>query len=215
MSRTNNDEPLSDKEAAALGVDSRTYEPKKNSFMKTPSRKTKECFIGPMWDYRHDDFDKWLPNIQPEREGNVTVHKLQKEMTFREMAVHFFGTDDVETIKKHTLTLPMAEEIFATRKDELQVNGYGNFFFVENADGSVSVGYVHRDHLGWYAYDYDLADSNRWDADCRLVICNLDSSTLQALDTNPDSLEARIEKLEAFYERAVELIPSLGGLDEQ
>ena len=145
--------------------------------MKTKSKATKDCFTSDKFYYRDSDFDNWLPKIQPAKEGTVTVHQLPQEMTFKEMAIHFLGSDDIETIKKHTLTLPMVEEMIKTRESELETTGWGNLFFVENEDGSVSVAYVFRydDDRHWDAFVYELGYDYRWYAGYRLVLCNSDS----------------------------------------
>ncbi len=83
----------------------------------------------------------------------------------------------------HTMTLPQIEEMVeATERGEdtgLVTNGYSNFAFVENEDGSVSVARVARDgdDRPWRALSA-LADSRRWYADNRLMVCNLDPSKL-------------------------------------
>lgn len=161
--------------------------------MKTSKKLTEDCFAGKEFSYRDNDFDNWLPKTQPAKEGNVTVHQLPRPMTFKEMAQHFLGSDDIEVIKKHTLTLPMVEQMIKTGESELETTGWGNFYFLENAEGGVSVGFVRRDVPRWHAGVYELGYSGQWLADRRLLVCNLDSKTLEP--SVPD-LELRVEKLE-------------------
>ena len=158
-------------------------------------KKTKDCFKD--FYYRDSRFDTWLPKNQPAQSGEITVLQNKKEMTFLEMAQEYFGTTDIEELKKHALTLPMVEEMIAKHKSELGVTGWGNFFFMENKDGSVSVGSVARVERAWFAYVYRLGDYYRWSADNRLLVRNL--GTLES--SGPLTLEARITSLEAFEKR--------------
>ncbi len=155
--------------------------------MKTKSKLTKNCFKD-FW-YRDSDFDTLLPKEQPAREGEITVHTLGKEMTFLEMAQAFLGTQDPNEIKKHCLTLPMIEEMIATRENELETTGWANFAFVENKDGGVSVADVYRygDVRPWRAGVYELASGNRWCADYRLMV--LATSDTRALGTSDTASE--------------------------
>ncbi len=171
--------------------------------MKTKSKLTKDCFKD--FSYRDSDFDTLLPKKQPAKEGKITVHQLPRDMTFTEIATHFFGSDDIETIKKHTLTLPMIEEMIATRENEMETTSWANFAFVENKDGGVSVADVYRnDGAGrhWDASVRGLASGYRWDADNRLLVCNLDTKTLQNSDPSAVELdhEARIFRLERIID---------------
>ncbi len=154
--------------------------------MKIKSKPTKDCFKD-FW-YRDSDFDNLLPKTQPAQEGEITVLTPGKEMTFLEMAQEFLGTQDPEKIKKYCLTLPMVEEIIATRENELETTGYANFFFVENKDGGVSVAGVFRRGVGrpWDARVDELADVYRWYADDRLVVCNLETRPLGTSDPVSD-----------------------------
>lgn len=143
--------------------------------MKAPKKLTKDCFKD--FAYRDSSFDSLLPKVQPAQEGEITVLQLPHDMTFKEMATHFFGSDDITVIKKHVLTLPMVEKMIAERENELETMGWGNFAFMENKDGSVSVAYVPRYGIGrsWYAYVLVLAYGLRWDAGVRLIVSNLES----------------------------------------
>lgn len=141
---------------------------------------TKDCFKD--FSYRDSDFDNWLPKGQPAMSGEVSVKILGKAMTFLEMAQEYLGTTDIEKIKKHTLTLPMVEEMVKNNASELDTKGYANFFFVESdAFLSVSVGRVHRGGRGWRAGVLSLGDGTRWDAGDRLFLRNF--GTLEHSDT--------------------------------
>jgi hypothetical protein len=73
--------------------------------MKAPQKKTADCFKG--FEYRDSNLDTLLPKVQEAQECEVSVLTLTEEMTFGEMAQHFFGSSSIEEIKKHTLTLPI------------------------------------------------------------------------------------------------------------
>lgn len=169
--------------------------------LTSPKKPTKDCFTD--FAYRSSYFDTWLPKTQPAQKGEITVWQFPKPMTFKEIAVHFFGSDDIEVIKKHVLTLPMVEKMIAERASELETSGWNNFFFVKNDDGGVSVGYVRRDERRWRAIVSELSRGSRWSADGRLLVCNLDTGVgSDALALSPDAVELdherRIAKLEAI-----------------
>lgn len=156
--------------------------------------KTKKCFAGKLWYYRDSDFDNWLPADQPNAEASaITVLTPMKDWTFAEAAVSILNVSPdtpVATLgmllkeRGHTMTLAQAEAMvnFTERsaKTGLRTDGYANFFFVENKDGSVSVADVRRrvDGRHWRAGVGELADCYRWRADIRLLVCNLDPSKL-------------------------------------
>lgn len=160
-------------------------------------KKTKECCVGPIWNpnWRDSDLDSWLPGDQPNSDaGVVTVLTPMKDWTFAEAAVSVLNDvspdTPVETLarllkeRRHTMTLAqveaMAEATERGEKTGMVVNGYGNFAFVENEDGSVSVVNVRRrgDDRPWRASVYELAYDNRWHAGGRLMVCNLDPRIL-------------------------------------
>lgn len=156
------------------------------------SKKTKDCFT--TYRYRDSDFDTWLPKIQPALDGEITVIILDSEMTFLEMAQKHFGTQDPEIIKRHALTLPMVEELVEKYSNELNTDGYGNFFFVETGseDNPVSVGNGNRGVRGWNVGVYRLDNGHRWSAGNRLLVRNL--RILEPSETL--SLEQRIKAIE-------------------
>lgn len=165
------------------------------------AKATKDCFKD--FYYRDSYLNKWLPKEQPAREGEVTVLSLDKEMTFLEMAEHFLGTKDPAEIKKYTLTLPMVEKLVENAEaNGLRIDGWGNFFFVENADGSVSVANVNRNASQWNVNVNELADSYRWHADNRLMVWQLDTRA------NLDSMTLPIEENEVLA--AIECVKAAG-----
>ena len=98
----------------------------------------------------------------------------------------------------------MIEEMIATRENELECTGWSNFAFVENEDGSVSVAVVHRLDVDrrWSAYVYELANSRRWYAVSRLLVCNLD--TFESSDTlSLSELTKRVKQLETWQKRVM------------
>lgn len=148
----------------------------------TQTKLTKDCFKD--FGYRNSCLDTWLPKEQPARAGEVSVHVFSERLTFKEMAKKFLGTDALDVVKQHCLTLPMVEEMIVNHSDQLNQDGYINFFFVENEDDSVSVARVSR-HAGdrrWRADVYEFAYDDRWYAGHRLVVCNLDTQTLESSD---------------------------------
>ena len=151
--------------------------------MKTSQKLTTDCFKD--FGYRNSDIDKWLPKEHPAQDCEITIIKPETDMTFLEMAQKYLGTTDPKEIKKHCLTLPMVEEMIKNADTNGMVtNGYGNFFFTEDGDGSVSVGHVDRVGSRWGARVFRLDYGGRWGADDRLLVCNLSgASTLEPLDT--------------------------------
>ncbi len=153
---------------------------------------TKQCFTGKLWYYRNDDFDNRLPADQPwAGAGTITVLTPMKDWTFAEAAVSILNvssgtlSDTLGALLKerhHTMTLAQAEALVeASERGEvtgLRTDGYANFFFVENEDGSVSVAFVDRDGRQWRARVRGLARGGRWYAGHRLMVCNLDPSKL-------------------------------------
>ncbi|MEK7109097.1 MAG: hypothetical protein AAB919_01525 [Patescibacteria group bacterium] len=159
------------------------------------AKKTDKCFTGKQWAYRDGDIDRWLPGQQSAQAAcSVGVYQLQnsKGTTFREMAVAALkvgpGTS-LDLLAKKAIkeqgfifTLSAIESMVDRQEGGedvgLLTNGYANFFFVEDSDGSVSVLRVHRDGGRWRAYVYRLGDGDRWPAEDRLLLRNSDTPTL-------------------------------------
>lgn len=146
------------------------------------AKATKDCFTDFM--YRDSSFDNWLPKEQPAQEGEISVIKLDSPMTFLQMAQKYLGSNDIEVIKKHILTLPMVEKLVAEYESDIETTGWTNFFFLENLEnkGGVSVGGVDRDGRGWFAFVDSLDRDYVWYAGSRLLVCNLDTKTLSPSD---------------------------------
>lgn len=164
------------------------------SLASSEAKKTKTCFTGRFWAYRDSDIDSWLPKEQAAQvAGSVGVYQLQNPhgTTFREMAVAAVqaapGTSDEEIIGRLkerglTLTLPAIESMVERQESGedvgLRTDGYANFAFLEDADGSVSVLHFVRDDRLWYAYVRRLGHDDRWYAVNRLLLRNSDTRYL-------------------------------------
>lgn len=151
-------------------------------------KKTSKCLTGNIWGDRDDDIDRWLPAAQPTQAGGpVGVYQLQKQKgtTFREMAAAALQVGSgtaLELLGKalkeqgRTFTLPAIEKLVERQEGGedvgLRTDGYANFFFVENSDGSVSVLNVNRNDGGWRAYVHRLDYDDGWRAGCRLLLRN-------------------------------------------
>jgi len=168
---------------------------KATSTTDVEGKKTSKCLTGKHWAYRDGDIDRWLPAGQPaQAAGQVGVYQLQNPQgtTFREMAAAALkvgpGTS-LDLLAKalkeqgHTFTLPAIEQLIERQESGedvgLRTDGYANFFFVEDSDGSVSVLCVYRVGRRWYGDVRRLDDVDfRWGAEDRLVLRNSDASAL-------------------------------------
>jgi len=148
--------------------------------LSAPQKKTKDCFKDFAW--RDSDIDARLPITQKAQKGEVSVIQLETEMTFLEMAQKYIGSTDPKEIKKHTLTLPMVEEMINNHSDQLRTDGWGNLAFVEDSDGSVSGLDVGRGGGRWGAGVRRLDSGYRWDAVSRLLLRNSDTLKLSPSD---------------------------------
>lgn len=154
---------------------------------------TKNCFTGLRYELRDQDFDNWLPANQPDA-GRCVISTLEfsEVLTFRKVAASILGISvdtDIKFLGKsliergYIMTLPQAEEMIeATERDEntgMQVNGCGNFFFVEigGENGPVSVGSAYRVGYDWRAYIYRLVDLTRCNAGHRFLLRNLKNTS--------------------------------------
>lgn len=151
----------------------------------TAGKKTADCFTNSSrYYYRDNDLDTWLPEDQPEQaESKFSVHQLSRPATFKQAVESFLGqSGDIETLSRLlkergcTTTLPTIES-FIERQESgedvgLRTDGWWNFFFVENEDGSVSVVYASRFDRRW-GVDVDRLDNDGvWDADHRFFFRN-------------------------------------------
>jgi hypothetical protein len=157
-------------------------------------KKTRKCCTGKLWHYRDGDFDNCLPANQSGADaGTITVLTPTKNWTFAEAAISVLNVSPdtpVDVLGKllkergHTMTLAQAESMTeATERGDktgMVTNGWGNFFFVENKDGGISVVSVRRrDGIRlWCAGVGGLEYSYCWRADLRIMVSNLDTSKL-------------------------------------
>jgi hypothetical protein len=157
-------------------------------------KKTKECFSGNIWGYRDGDIDRWLPAGQPAQAGGpVGVYQPQKQegTTFREMAAATLQVGSgtaLELLGKalkeqgRTFTLPAVEALVERQESGedvgLRTDGYANFFFVEDSDGSVSVLRAYRRGDRWVGFVDRLDYGFRWRAGRRLLLRNSVTPTL-------------------------------------
>ena len=158
-----------------------------------PCKKTSDCLISKRWTYCDANIDHMLPAMQPNQLAPVSSYQLQnvKGTTFREMALAALKAasdmpfDRISTmLKEHrlTCTLPTIEQLVERQERGedvgLRTDGYSNFAFVENAEGSVSVLYVCRYDRRWSGRLLSLGGGKGWDAGGRLLLCNSDALTL-------------------------------------
>ncbi|MEK7607339.1 MAG: hypothetical protein AAB484_00200 [Patescibacteria group bacterium] len=152
----------------------------------TTEKKTKDCFLGDRYCYRDSDLDNLLAKVQPTgMAGQFTVHQLEKELNFKEVAQAILGVDEAPLNdlakgiieKGHTVVLPQIESLIE-RTDTgentgLRTDGYANFFFVINKEGGVSVVNVPRyGGRRWNVYVYHFGNGLRWDVEHRFFSRN-------------------------------------------
>jgi hypothetical protein len=102
-----------------------------------------------------------LPDTFEEKIGKYGSRKLEKPMTFAEMQ------------KEYTPAIFTLGDVYnAIKTGQCLGNGYANFFFVLNKDGTVSVVRVRRYDWLWCVYVDRLDCDGRWSAECRLFIRN-------------------------------------------
>src|SRR3989344_5570655 len=160
------------------GLKSSTAKPLIAILVKTTSigdiegEKTGKCLTGKRWAYRDGDIDRWLPAVQSAQENRLArVYQLQNRP----------GTSlDLlaKALKEQGLTFALqAIEQLVDRQEDgedvgLRTDGYANFFFVEDSDGSISVLLVYRYVGGWCASVYRLDVGDRWGAEDRPLLRN-------------------------------------------
>ncbi|MEK7669495.1 MAG: hypothetical protein AAB350_02820 [Patescibacteria group bacterium] len=149
-------------------------------------KKTSDCFTDKSrYYYRDSNLDAWLPEDQPEQtESKFSVQKLTQNDTFKQVAESFLNLDqgDIATLAQLlkergcVTTLPtidlLIERQEAGEDVGFRTDGWANFFFVENKDGSVSVVNADRYDGQWLAYVSRLDDDNVWDAGHRFFFRN-------------------------------------------
>jgi hypothetical protein len=154
------------------------------SFPEIAGKKTGKCFICKIFGYRDNDLDNWLPKNQPNQpEGKFSVQQLAKGSTFKKVVESFLGvTGDINFLAKtlkeqnHTTTLPVVESLIERQESGedvgLLTNGWGNFFFVEDKDGSVSVVNARRFGGQWSVRVCRLAYVCEWRGGARFFFRN-------------------------------------------
>jgi hypothetical protein len=165
----------------------------------TSARNTAECLVDDIYGYRDPDIDCRLRKQQlGKKAGKVSVYAFAKAMSFATTAraVVKVGEDvSLERVRKllkkrkHTITLPQLEILIEKQEKffrgevggedvGLRTDGWSNFAFVENEDGSVSVVLVGRLDDGWGRGVSSLGIDYVWNAGGRLVLSNSVASTL-------------------------------------
>ena len=158
----------------------------------TSAKDTSECLVGDPYGYRDPDIDRRLRKTQlAKKASKVSVYGFAKGMTFGTMARAVVkvgedvSLDRVATLlkkRKHTITLTQLEQLIERQERGedvgLRTDGWGNFAFVENEDGSVSVVDVFRGADGWGRDVYPLAYDDVWRRGHRLVLSNSVASNL-------------------------------------
>ena len=148
--------------------------------MKTKTNLTKDCFIGSEYCYRDSNIDLWLSKKQKIGDiGAVRFHQLDTPMTFLEAKEKFVVKDE------NCFTLPQIEEcIKDPEKYGLRTDGWGNFFFVQNKEGSVSVVDVYRHDVGLWVVGVSRLDFDvRWGVGRRFFSRNSKSMKLESSDS--------------------------------
>lgn len=157
---------------------------------KTRMKRTKDCFSDEArYYFRSNALDTTLPENQEEGgKKEFSVCELKKPSTFIDIVKSVLKRNEAtpdelqaELIKLgHIVTLPQIEDaIERTEKGEktgLLTNGYGNFFFVLNNQGGVSVVVVGRDARRWHVYLSGFGNGRGWRAGRRFFFSNLDTS---------------------------------------
>ena len=157
-------------------------------------KKTIKCLTSKQWAYKDGDIDRWLRPVQGTQPScSVGVYQLQNPQgtTFREMAAATLKvgpSTSLDLLAKalteqgRTFTLPAIEQLVERQEGGedvgLRTDGYANFFFVENSDGSVSVLCVGRSDDRWRGVVNRLDYGNGWGAERRLLLRNSDPLTL-------------------------------------
>ncbi|MEK7612654.1 MAG: hypothetical protein AAB449_00715 [Patescibacteria group bacterium] len=157
-------------------------------------KKTSDCLTGDLWAYRDNSIDGWLPAKQPKCDfAAIGVYQLQNPegTTLREMAAAVLKVGPSTSLdlfakalkeQGHTLTLQQVERMVEMEECGedvgLRTDGWANFAFVEDANGSVSVLRVRRRGGRWRAGVYRLDNGYRWHAEYRLLLRNSVASVL-------------------------------------
>lgn len=164
---------------------------KKITTPTVPDKKTSDCFTNKTrYYYRDADLDNWLPKNQSEQiEGKFSVIGLTKDGTFKQVVESFLGAmGDIAYLSKalkergHTTTLPVIESLIERQEAGedvgLRTDGWWNFFFVEDSDGSVSVVDADRRGRRWIVLVDRLGSDDVWGVGRRFFFRNSDTVSL-------------------------------------
>ncbi|MCX6787297.1 MAG: hypothetical protein NTY93_02095 [Candidatus Kaiserbacteria bacterium] len=166
-------------------------------------KKTKQCFIDPLFGFRDDTLDCLLPEDQPEMSpctiSAFTIPKFapesEKGMTFVEWAAMILGVSpetSPETLEKllkecdHTMALTQDENMVEDTENKLKLGletdmhagELPNFSFAENDDGKISVVRMFRART-WDINIFLFGFGAHWSTDIRFFIRNFDPSVFQ------------------------------------
>lgn len=128
------------------------------SVPQQPECKTKDCFMGKVFEYRDSDFDNWLPATLPaSAEVLVNGYEFTKVTTEAEL---------IKVGKPFTNLKQIEDRILRTEKGEntdLITNGYSNIFFLQVGSSVFAVGAV-RYSRGWHMFLRRFDARNEWRA---------------------------------------------------
>lgn len=142
----------------------------------TNEKEITQSFSVPSRYYHRDpDFDRVFSAKQRAGvAGNLKVWQLEKEQNSREVGLAILGLDEGNTddvvrglIAGNHTVVPSQIEVLIERSEQgedvgLRTDGWGNFFFVEDKGGGVSVVVVFRGSGRWVVGVRRLDDSYRW-----------------------------------------------------
>lgn len=142
-----------------------TYVIKTTKLMALDSKRTDQCFVPPMCKHRHLDMANLLPECQPETVPcTISTLALTGSSTFLQYAITLLGAPVGSSVKRVSALLKdrgyplllthfdqMVVRTDAKLNTDMRTNGIPNFCFLENKDGSISMGFAHYKYrMGWY-----------------------------------------------------------------
>lgn len=142
-----------------------TYVIRTTKLMALDSKRTDQCFAPPRCKQRHLDMVNLLPEFQPETDPcTISTLGLMGSATFFKYAVGLLGAPASSSIKTieallkdrgYPLLLTHFDQMVvrtdAKLNTDMRTNGIPNFCFLENKDGSISMGFAHYKYrIGWY-----------------------------------------------------------------
>lgn len=139
------------------------------------SKETAKCFTDEHYVYCDGDFSRWLRPVQPRADAcTVTALTSAQDADFVEWARMILASP----IPDHSLeaqikrsgyaiaSLPQIEEIVAVTERGIdtgvRTDGWGNFFFLENEEGGISVGQIRCLACGWEPTIFRFRRRGRW-----------------------------------------------------